>query len=120
MSAWLNRDRLRAIAGGLAVGLVVSLTGAAAASVAVAVAPRRSAAVLDWRAAKIDVPTLPDCVGQPLSFCEVVSGPGKRMLLAGDSNARMWIPTFAAIARAYGMSLYVAAASACPWQRGLV
>ncbi|HEY5173338.1 MAG TPA: acyltransferase, partial [Acidimicrobiia bacterium] len=50
--------------------------------------------LLDWRVAKNDIPDLPDCLGAPVSHCTVAKGNGKRVLLIGDSNARMWIPTF--------------------------
>jgi peptidoglycan/LPS O-acetylase OafA/YrhL len=125
-SALLDRNRVPVIAGALIVTLVggfVVLPEIAHrdfSEEAVAIGSGTLTKALDWRAAKADIPPLPNCLGKPLTACQVVSGPGKRLLLAGDSNARMWIPTFAAIARAHSMSLTVAAASGCPWQRGLL
>jgi peptidoglycan/LPS O-acetylase OafA/YrhL len=75
--------------------------------------------LLDWRRALGDIPPLPACLGKPLAGCTVVRGDGKRVLLIGDSNARMWIPTFTAIAKREGWSFAVATRPVCPWQRGL-
>jgi peptidoglycan/LPS O-acetylase OafA/YrhL len=76
--------------------------------------------LLDWRVAKRDRPALPDCLNAPIEKCRVQKGTGKRVLLMGDSNARMWIPTFDAIAKRRGWSLYVASDPTCPWQRSLL
>jgi hypothetical protein len=62
---------------------------------------------------------LPDCVGKPVEECTVVSGNGLRVVLMGDSHARMWIPAFKAIAKDEGWKLSVTALNECPWQRGL-
>jgi hypothetical protein len=75
--------------------------------------------LLDWRVAERDIPPLPDCLGQPVDRCTLVRGHGLRVLLMGDSNARMWIPTFRQIARRQSWTLSVAAFPDCPWQRNL-
>jgi len=76
-------------------------------------------AVLDWQAAKKDNPPLPKCSLEELVTCTVVPGVGPRVLLLGDSNARMYIPTFTKIAEREHLELSVAVAPLCPWQRGL-
>ena len=48
-----------------------------------------------------------------------MKGTGKRILLLGDSHARMLIPTFTAIAEKDDLSLSVDGEPSCPWQRGL-
>ncbi len=75
--------------------------------------------LLDWRVAKKDIPALPDCLGTSVDRCTVVRGPGRRVVLMGDSVARMWIPTFTEIAKREGFSLSVASYPGCPWQRDL-
>jgi hypothetical protein len=75
--------------------------------------------LLDWRVAKNDLPKLPDCLGKPVKQCTVVPGTGLRVVLAGDSNAWMWIPTFSAIAKERHWNFSVAALPNCPWQRNL-
>lgn len=119
-SRWLDRYRLPVIAVGLAISMVAGLlvlpailtpdSGSISGGTGVA---------LNWQKARFDIPKLVDCLGKPVTACEVVHGSGKRILLVGDSNARMWIPTFTAIARRRSMSLAVAAFPDCPWQRGL-
>ena len=75
--------------------------------------------LLDWRKAKKDVRIVPDCIGKPVDNCIVVRGSGKRVLLMGDSHARMWVPAFTQIAQKEGLTLALAADLGCPWQRGL-
>jgi peptidoglycan/LPS O-acetylase OafA/YrhL len=75
--------------------------------------------LLDWRAARRDLPSVPDCLGKPVDQCVVVHGRGKTLLLMGDSHARMWVPAFTQIARKEGLTLAVAIDSSCPWQRDL-
>jgi peptidoglycan/LPS O-acetylase OafA/YrhL len=75
--------------------------------------------LLDWRVARNDRTKLPTCVGQPLSKCTVVTGSGPRVVLMGDSNAWMLIPTFVEIAQREHWSLTVAAYPTCPWEEGL-
>ena len=55
----------------------------------------------------------------PLTQCVVERGTGLRVILMGDSNAEMWIPTFQEIARRESWTLVLATLGACPWQRGL-
>jgi hypothetical protein len=122
----LDRYALPVIACGLALsalgGLVVvpAILGTKHSSTLVA---RGSGQVdptaLDWRAAKDDIPPLPECTLDHPSSCTIVRGTGPHILLMGDSNARMWIPTFSRIAQREHLSLSVAAAPLCPWQRGL-
>ncbi len=54
-----------------------------------------------------------------MSRCTVVAGHGPRVVLMGDSNAWMLIPTFVEIAKREGWSLTVAAYPTCPWEQGL-
>ncbi|HEV7525362.1 MAG TPA: acyltransferase family protein [Acidimicrobiia bacterium] len=125
-STGLDHRRMRVIAVGLGVSLVCAflvvpgIVDREEGTTTTAISPTGARIKLDWRAALNDIPRLPDCVGRSLDQCRVVKGSGKTMILAGDSNARMWIPAFAAIARANGMSLYVSSASGCPWERGLL
>ena len=67
---------------------------------------------------KNDIPALPDCSSANTAGCTIVHGAGKHILLLGDSNARMYIPTFQKIATTEGLTLSVAAGPLCPWQRG--
>jgi peptidoglycan/LPS O-acetylase OafA/YrhL len=119
-SRWLDRYKTAVIGSGLAISVVAGVL------VVPAILIRGSGSlygasgvVLDWSAASKDIPPLPDCLHRPVSSCTVVQGPGKRILLVGDSTARMWIPTFTVIARERAMSLSVASFPNCPWQRGL-
>ncbi len=75
--------------------------------------------LLDWRKAKNDFPKLPDCLGKPVDVCTVTPGSGLRVVLVGDSNAWMWIPTFTAIAKQRHWDFSVTALPNCPWQRTL-
>jgi peptidoglycan/LPS O-acetylase OafA/YrhL len=70
----------------------------------------------DWRKARTDIPPLPDCFGTELDQCTVVRGTGPRVLIMGDSLARMWLPTFTAIAKKESFALSIAALPSCPWQ----
>jgi peptidoglycan/LPS O-acetylase OafA/YrhL len=74
---------------------------------------------LDWRAAKNDIPALPTCSRASTASCTIVHGTGQHVLLLGDSNARMYIPTFQKIAQQDNLTLSVAAAPLCPWQLDL-
>jgi peptidoglycan/LPS O-acetylase OafA/YrhL len=60
-----------------------------------------------------------NCYERPVSECTVVTGPGKHILLMGDSHAWMLVPTFTQIAREHGLTLSVSVAGACPWQLDL-
>ena len=59
------------------------------------------------------------CVDAPVSDCTLVPGPGKNMLLIGDSHARAMAPLFRAIARRENLHLSVSMRPGCPWQRGI-
>jgi len=132
LSGVLDRYRMPVIAGGLAVSLVGGLLVApviarrgevASASAIVTTGQGNTRTVtkrvLDWKAAKNDIPPLPDCLHKPLDGCTPVTGTNGRILLAGDSNARMWIPALEQIARARSMTLALAILPDCPWQRNL-
>ena len=58
----------------------------------------------------------PTASAQPATACIVVHGTGRRMLLMGDSIARMWSPAFIAIAKHDSLTLAIASYPACPWQ----
>jgi hypothetical protein len=75
--------------------------------------------LLNWRVAKLDTPPVPDCLLRRVEICQVARGSGPSMILVGDSNARMWIPTFKAIAQRESLSLSIAVYPGCAWQRGL-
>jgi peptidoglycan/LPS O-acetylase OafA/YrhL len=79
------------------------------------VAPR----LLDWRRAKADLPNVPDCLDRPLERCTLVRGDKQRVLVIGDSHARMLMPMFIAIARRESLTLSVATYTGCAWQRGI-
>ena len=70
----------------------------------------------NWHAAQADIPSIPDCLRKPATACIVVRGRGKRVLLMGDSLARMWSPTFEQIAKKESLTLAIASFPACPWQ----
>jgi peptidoglycan/LPS O-acetylase OafA/YrhL len=73
------------------------------------------AELLDWVEANDDIPRSPDCRDGAESACVIVRGDGKRVLLMGDSVARMWIPAFTEIARRNDWTLAVATSPGCPW-----
>lgn len=60
-----------------------------------------------------------NCYNAPVTQCTVVTGPGKHILLMGDSHAWMLVPLFTQIARDEGLTLSVSVAGACPWQLDL-
>jgi hypothetical protein len=75
--------------------------------------------LLDWGAARNDIASYPECLGHPVAYCTVTRGTGKRVLLMGDSLARMWLPAFIAIAHREALTLTVAIHPACPWPDNL-
>ena len=87
--------------------------------VAPAILHTKPESTFDWESAKKDVPPLPACSLADTAGCTVVHGSGQHILLLGDSNARMYIPTFQKIAEKEGLTLSVAAGPLCPWQQGL-
>jgi len=93
--------------------------GAMAASISVPRLATGRERLLDWRVARDDIPALPNCFGRPVSNCTVARGTGPKILLIGDSLARMWLPTFTEIARRESLTLSIAAFPACPWQRAI-
>jgi peptidoglycan/LPS O-acetylase OafA/YrhL len=74
----------------------------------------------NWRDARRDIPTAPDCVGEHVERCIVVDGDGPKVMLMGDSNALMWLPALRAIADQEDWQLSTALITTCPWQRGLL
>ena len=76
---------------------------------------------LDWRAARGDIPVLPDCINTKPEDCIVVVGPpgGLHIHLVGDSHARTLIPAFSSLAKAEGWTFSVTAVGGCPWQQRL-
>jgi peptidoglycan/LPS O-acetylase OafA/YrhL len=131
-SRWLDSRGKQVIT----VALAVSLTGGVLIAPVVRAAADRGAHIssvsinvpsldtgavkmTDWRAARDDIPAAPECLGRPISSCTLVRGTGKRVLLMGDSLARMWIPAFTAIARRESFTLVLASHPSCPWPQGL-
>lgn len=126
----LDRHRAIVIATGLAVSVVSALV-----LIPVIVDPDRAAAPavtgskatgftpipagVDWRRATDGVSAFVNCFDKPAATCTVVRGTGRHILLIGDSNARMLIPTFTEIARREKLTLSISTKAGCPWQRGL-
>ncbi len=92
---------------------------AMAASISVPTLATGPAKLLDWRVARDDIPALPNCFGRPVGNCTVVRGTGPKVLIIGDSLARMWLPAFTEIARRESLTLSIAALPACPWQQAI-
>jgi peptidoglycan/LPS O-acetylase OafA/YrhL len=107
------------LCGVVAVPIVLNPRGGSNTALAGTVTSRSGPSLLDWRVAKNDFPKRPDCLGHPVAKCTVVPGKGLRVLLMGDSNAWMWIPTFAEIAKQRGWAFSVAVYPSCPWQQDL-
>ena len=93
--------------------------GTAAQRVAHADVAAHAAGEPNWRAARADVPSYPKCLRKPTSACIVVRGRGPRILLMGDSLARMWLPAFTEIAKRDSLTLAAAIYRACPWPQRL-
>jgi peptidoglycan/LPS O-acetylase OafA/YrhL len=72
-----------------------------------------------WLQARNDIPPVPSCVDKPIEKCIVVHGGGRRIILVGDSTARMWIPALTEIAKRESLTLAVAVMTGCSWQHGL-
>ena len=85
----------------------------------VADSSRSGLRLLDWRVAKDDRAELPSCFGKPVQMCTVVRGPGKRVVLMGDSTAWAFMPTFTEIAKQRSWNFSVLAYPTCPWQENL-
>jgi hypothetical protein len=119
----LNRYRVPVVVAGLAISVIGGLVLAPAIlepgdSLTVRVGTGAAAHRIDLRASLARAP-LPDCLGKPITGCTVIHGTGLRVVLMGDSHARMWTPAFAAIAKRESWQLSVVALNECPWQRGL-
>jgi peptidoglycan/LPS O-acetylase OafA/YrhL len=125
----LDRFRGPVIATSLAFSLVAGLVfipqilltpsdtaNVAKVSVTVARIPTANVELLNWHTAQNDIPSVPDCIRKPADECIIVHGTGPRVLLMGDSIARMWIPAFVKIAKQESLTLAVASYPACPWQ----
>jgi hypothetical protein len=111
----------------IAVGLALSLLGGLVVVPAILATKHTSVlkadgvdiGTLDWESAKGDVPAVPDCRLEHPASCTIVRGKGMHILLLGDSNARMFIPTFTNIANRDDLTLSVAVYPLCPWQKDL-
>ncbi|MBX3286417.1 MAG: acyltransferase [Actinobacteria bacterium] len=128
----LDRQRVPVIAGGLALSLVVGLVAVPAVfdraepprATERAAGDDRPAATsgsdapLDWEAAQKDVVDLPVCTGDSLDTCTVVRGDGPKVLLVGDSHARMYRSMLEPIAKRRGLELSIAAMPTCGWIHG--
>lgn len=126
----LDRRGARVIGVGLATSAIIALVaaprilrfdegGPATVAQGTAVGLTRVPDDLDWRGAEADKAVLPECTSADPDGCIVVEGTGPRVLLIGDSHARMYVPALTALAEEQGLSLSVAVVPACPWQDGL-
>lgn len=128
----LDRQRVPVIAGGLALSILVGLVAVPAvfdratpSSTRITAAdddrtPRATSAgsALDWRAAQQEVAELPVCSGASLATCTVVAGTGPKVLLVGDSHARMYRSMLEGVAERRGLQLSIAAMPTCGWIDG--
>ena len=77
-----------------------------------------------WLQARNDIPPAPSCFHKPVEKCIVVHGGGRRIILVGDSTARMWIPALTEIAKRESLTFAVAvmpdARGNTAWQYALV
>ncbi|MGQ0832302.1 MAG: acyltransferase family protein [Microthrixaceae bacterium] len=130
-SPWLDRRRVQVIAVGLGMSILVGLVVAPQVLEA-----RRGTQVdvraseftgltaipagLDWRSAANDKGKFyPKCRPAKLEGCTVVDGGEPRVMLIGDSNAKMYLPTFEALARERSFTLLAALTPGCFWMRGI-
>ena len=127
-SAILDRYRMPVIATGLAASLVFGVVvmpaiiepgGGTVTTGSVTDGSGPGPKLLDWREARDDFVDRPDCRDGPVEACTVVDGDGLRVVLMGDSDAWMWVPTFTAIAEQRNWNLSVLTFPRCPWQRHL-
>jgi peptidoglycan/LPS O-acetylase OafA/YrhL len=128
-SAVLDRHRSAVIAGGLAISLasafvvIPKLVDPARASNASARTHGAETRGLTPVPKHLNLPRLRGltgfraCVHKPVSTCTLVKGPGKHVLLIGDSHAWAMAPMFSAIANREHLHLSVSIDAACPWQR---
>ena len=79
-SGFLDRYRIPTIAVGFAtsilIGLLVMPSVLDSGTKVIVGADGRA---IDWRAAKRDIPDLPDCLAKPVAACTVVRGGGRRV-----------------------------------------
>ena len=75
---------------------------------------------IDWRQILEDKGPMPTCAASDPQSCVVVRGHGPRVLLVGDSHARMLGPTFIRLARQHDFTLAMNVMPACPWQAGVL
>jgi peptidoglycan/LPS O-acetylase OafA/YrhL len=125
----LDRHRRLVIASGLALSVVSALVIIPAvvdADRSAVAAPRGSTAGFTPVPAGLDaIETFRDrirfvdCVGKPVERCTLVRGPGKHLLLTGDSHAAMLIPAFVELAEREGLTFSVDVRGLCPWQRNV-
>jgi len=121
-AGWLNRYRVPVVAIGLTISAVGGLVLAPAIletnGVVSALGSGGKLQKIDFLSALARA-DMPDCLGKPVRDCTMVSGKGLRVVLLGDSHARMWVPAFTAIAKKESWNFSVAALNECPWQLGL-
>jgi peptidoglycan/LPS O-acetylase OafA/YrhL len=118
VSAWLNRYRVPVIAAGLTTSIIGGLVFAPA-ILETRGSVSAGSKLLDWRVAKADRVKETDCFGESDERCTLVKGTGLRVVLMGDSHARMWTTAFEAIAKKESWTFSVAVLPRCPWQFGV-
>jgi peptidoglycan/LPS O-acetylase OafA/YrhL len=126
-SAWLDRYKAPSIAIGFAVSILLGIVvvpgmldrSVGSTTVSPGPGPKTGTKLLDWREARADTVTPPDCLRRPIDGCIVARGTGARVLLLGDSHARMWMPSMLEIAKREGWTLDVAVQVSCSWQLGI-
>ena len=127
-STLLDRHRRIVIATGLTISIISGLVfipkivDPAHASTQLATKPRSTrCSSRSRRISSSQGETAPytNCYNAPVSQCTVVTGPGKHILLMGDSHAWMLVPLFKQIASQERLTLSVSVAGACPWQLDL-
>jgi peptidoglycan/LPS O-acetylase OafA/YrhL len=125
VSSALNRMRAPVVAVGIGCSLILGLifmpllfdshSGAVAATATAGGGPKQ----LDWRVARKEIAPLPDCTAVSVTKCTVVKGRGPRVVLMGDSAARMWVPAFTEVARRESLNFSILAFPGCPWEQSL-
>ena len=77
-------------------------------------------AALDWEAALEDKGRYPVCRASNTAGCTLVAGGELRVMLIGDSNAKMYTSLLEGLARSRSFTLDVVARPGCYWMRGIV
>ncbi len=72
------------------------------------------------RASKDRASRAPMCTVDDPDGCVLVRGEGAHVLLLGDSQARMFVPAFEALAREHDLTLSSNTLNACAWQAGQI